>query len=92
MLGVKSLPRKGLGPSSRVLVPTSSVGLPVLVCYPSTTRSNYSCLAKPSRVDLARKSNDRTSGKSKRGLDVGSQACSTICAESGLGMNVGAMG
>ena len=46
------LPRKVLGLSSRVLVPTFSVVSLVPVCSPSTIRSNSSCSAKPSRVDL----------------------------------------
>lgn len=40
--------------SSRVLVPTFSVVLPVPVCCPSTTRPSSSCSARSSRVDLVK--------------------------------------
>jgi hypothetical protein len=41
--------------SSRVLVPTFSVVLPVPVCSPSTTRSNLSSSARSSRVALVKR-------------------------------------
>lgn len=56
-LADRSLPRRASGPSSRVLVLTFFVVLLVLVFCPSTTRPNYSCSAKPSRVDLVREFN-----------------------------------
>lgn len=45
---------KVLALCSKVLVPTFSVVLLVLVCFPSTTRFSFSCSEKPSRVDQAR--------------------------------------
>lgn len=51
MLVVKSLLLKVSDHCSRVLVPTFSAALLVLVCFQSTTRRNCSCSARPSRVD-----------------------------------------
>ena len=50
----KSLPLRVSDLCSRVPVPTFSVVSLVLVCFQSTTRSNCSCLARLSRVDLVK--------------------------------------
>ena len=50
----KSLPLRVLDLYSRVLVLISSVVSLVLVCFRSTIRSNCSCSARPSRVDLVK--------------------------------------
>ena len=56
MLVARSLPRKVSNPSSRALVPIFSVVSLALVSYQSTTKSSFSCSARPSRVDLDRSS------------------------------------
>ena len=50
MLLPRLLPRRVFDLCSRVLAPTFSVVLLVLVCSPSTTKSNSSCSARSSRV------------------------------------------
>ena len=54
MLVAKLLQLRALDLCSRVLVPTSSVVSLVLVCFQSTTKSNCSCSARPSREDLVK--------------------------------------
>lgn len=56
----KSSPTRVSDRCSRVLVPTFSVGLLALVCFPSTIRPSFLCSEKPSRVDLDRKRPPRT--------------------------------
>lgn len=56
----KSSPTRVSDLCSRVLVPTFSVVLLALVCFPSTIRSSFLCSEKPSRVDLDRKCPPRT--------------------------------
>lgn len=51
MLDAKLSPKKVSSLSSRAQVPTFSVVLLVLVCFPSMTRPSFSCLARPSKVD-----------------------------------------
>ena len=51
---VKSLPRMGLGLSSKVLVLTSSVASLVLVSSQSMTKFNSLCSVKLLRVDLVK--------------------------------------
>ena len=69
MLVVRSLLKRVSDLCSKVLVLISSVVLLALVCFQSTIKFNYSCSARPSKVDLDKCTNAKPSIIGLQGLD-----------------------